>query len=163
MQIDRDGFRLNVGIVLINEHRQLFWGQRVQKDSWQFPQGGMEDGESEIDAMYRELNEEIGLNKSDVSVLTKSKQLISYLLPEQFIRKHSSPQVIGQKQRWFLLKLISDEVNINLKRVSEPEFMNWVWIDFWHPVDNVIYFKKEVYKKNLQEFDSFLKSYDEGK
>ncbi len=63
MQVIQNGYRLNVGIVLINEHRQLFWGQRVQQDSWQFPQGGLLEGESAIDAMYRELYEEIGLQK----------------------------------------------------------------------------------------------------
>ncbi len=156
MQVIQNGYRLNVGIVLINEHRQLFWGQRVQQDSWQFPQGGLLEGESAIDAMYRELYEEIGLQKKDVRVLSETKEWFSYALPKKFIRNHSTPKVVGQKQKWFLLQLRSSEKNIKLDVAEEPEFCSWLWVNFWHPIEKVIFFKKDVYQQVLEEFNNFL-------
>ena len=157
MLIDRAGYRLNVGIVLVNEHGRVFWGKRLGHDAWQFPQGGLSKGETALDALYRELCEEIGLERADVEVLGVTKRWISYLLPKQYLRYGSQPLVIGQKQKWFLLKLISSEQKIRLDLSDSPEFDSWRWIDYNEPADQVIFFKRQVYIQALKELEHFLK------
>lgn len=154
--IDQQGFRLNVGIIIINAQDKLFWGKRVGHNAWQFPQGGLIEGESPEEALYRELKEEIGLNKSDVQILSSSKNWLKYRLPRQFIRSHSKPRVIGQKQKWFLLRLLSPDSHIRLDLSSKPEFEAWRWVNYWYPVREVIYFKRYVYKRVLREFESIV-------
>lgn len=155
--IDDEGYRLNVGIVVSNDQGQLWWGRRAAKSSgWQFPQGGINEGEIALDAMYRELLEEVGLGPNDVDLIAESNQWLSYDLPEQYRRYHSKPLCIGQKQRWFLLRLVSSESTINLEATSKPEFVEWRWVDYWYAVDHIIDFKREVYQKMLEEFQETL-------
>ncbi|MCL5260219.1 MAG: RNA pyrophosphohydrolase [Gammaproteobacteria bacterium] len=156
--IDRDGFRLNIGIILSNDQGQLFWGKRVgSADAWQFPQGGMLPYETIYETMYRELTEEIGLNKNDVEIIGVTKRWLRYRLPHHMRRYFQSPLCIGQKQKWFLLKLTSKEENICLTCTAKPEFVSWKWVDYWQPLDQVIYFKREIYQKVLKEFEPMLK------
>lgn len=155
--IDPEGYRLNVGIVIANADNKLLWGKRAAKSSgWQFPQGGISEGEQTIDAMYRELKEELGLAASDVELISESKQWLSYDLPEQFRRYHSKPLCVGQKQRWFLLRLISPESSIKFDQCRRPEFVSYKWIDYWYAADHVIDFKMSVYRDMLTEFESVL-------
>ncbi|HEX2549158.1 MAG TPA: RNA pyrophosphohydrolase, partial [Gammaproteobacteria bacterium] len=98
--IDDDGFRQGVGIILVNEKRQIFLAKRIGKIAWQFPQGGIKADESPIDAMYRELKEEIGLVASDVKVLSSTRRWLRYRLPKRLVRHYSKPICIGQKQKW---------------------------------------------------------------
>ena len=107
--IDAEGFRANVGIILVNADNKLMLGGRVGAKGWQFPQGGMQIGEEPVEAMFRELHEEVGLVEADVEVLDVTSDWLHYELPDKFIRRHSKPLCIGQRQRWFLLRLISDE------------------------------------------------------
>ena len=97
--IDEEGFRANVGIILTNESGKLMLGGRVGARGWQFPQGGILRGEDPETAMFRELEEEIGLNEQDVDILGVTSDWLHYRLPDKFIRKHSKPLCIGQKQR----------------------------------------------------------------
>ncbi len=154
--IDDDGFRLNVGIILSNDDGKLFWARRVGQDAWQFPQGGMDKAETPEVAMYRELQEETGLVPSDVTVLGVTKDWLKYRLPKRYVRRNQSPMCIGQKQIWFMLKLTSDESHFNLKDSDKPEFDQWRWIDYWQPSKEVIFFKRNVYKKALTELQPFL-------
>lgn len=154
--IDRRGYRLNVGIVLMNANGRLFLGKRFGHHSWQFPQGGVQENETPQEAMYRELYEEVGLESADVELVTETRDWLYYRLPKQFMRKNTWPKVIGQKQKWFLLRLTSDESHIVLDRDDTPEFDSWRWVDFWRPIREVIYFKKRVYRKALREFQDFL-------
>jgi putative (di)nucleoside polyphosphate hydrolase len=155
--IDTNGFRLNVGIILANPSGQLFWGKRAGKrDAWQFPQGGMQHNETPEKAMYRELYEEIGLAKNDVQILAQTQQWFHYYLPEHLLRHHQKPLCIGQKQKWFLLRLLSDEQTIDFNHTAKPEFTAWCWIDYWTPPKQVIAFKQEVYKNALEELQPFL-------
>ncbi|NQY42367.1 MAG: RNA pyrophosphohydrolase [Legionellales bacterium] len=156
MYKDETGFRLNVGIVLMNQDKDVFWGQRIQKDAWQFPQGGLSKEETAVDGMYRELYEEIGLKKEDVEIIAESMDWYSYRIPKQFVR-HSGSKIFGQKQKWFLLRLIASEDKICLDNTLEPEFVSWAWVDYWYPIENVIFFKKKVYQKVLSEFNRFFK------
>ncbi|QLB13383.1 putative (di)nucleoside polyphosphate hydrolase [Bisgaardia hudsonensis] len=154
--IDFDGYRPNVGIVICNDKGQVLWAKRYGQNSWQFPQGGINDNETPEQAMYRELFEEVGLKPQDVKILYASKYWLRYKLPKRLLRHDSKPMCIGQKQRWFLLQLISNENNINLYTNKTPEFDGWRWVNFWYPVRQVIIFKKEVYRRALKEFATFI-------
>jgi putative (di)nucleoside polyphosphate hydrolase len=148
--IDADGFRANVGIVLM--HRgQVFLGRRTGGRGWQFPQGGVRLGEALEDAVFRELEEEIGIGKSAVALLGQTERWLRYRLPARYVRRHQTPRCIGQKQRWFLLRLNGDDVKFDFARTSEPEFDQWRWSDYWEPVQEVIYFKRAVYARALTE------------
>lgn len=157
MVIDRAGYRLNVGIVLINESGRVFWGKRQGHDAWQFPQGGLAAGESALEAMFRELNEEVGLDRGDVEILGVTKRWLKYRLPKQYLRHGTLPLVIGQKQKWYLLKLATSEQKIRLDLYDSPEFDSWRWIDYQEPQEQVIFFKKQVYVQALKELEFFLK------
>lgn len=149
--VDFDGYRPNVGIVVCNNKGQVLWARRYRQNSWQFPQGGINPSESPKQAMYRELYEEIGLKPTDVEIIYASKNWLRYKLPKRFIRP-TSPLCIGQKQRWFLLRIVSSEKNIDLNTSKSPEFDSWRWVNFWYPVRQVVSFKREVYRKVMKEF-----------
>ena len=154
--IDSEGFRANVGIVLSNEAGQVFWAKRLGQDAWQFPQGGIKADESAEDAMYRELREEVGLLPEHIEIVGCTSDWLKYWLPEKFIRQNSLPLCIGQKQIWYLLKLVADETNIDLAYSKKPEFDHWEWIEYWSPASKVIDFKRNVYEQALNEFAPFL-------
>lgn len=157
MIIDRAGYRLNVGIILINESNRVFWGKRTGHDAWQFPQGGLATGEASLEAMFRELHEEVGLDREDVEVLGSTKRWLKYRLPKQYVRHGTVPLVIGQKQKWFLLRLISSEQKIRLDLSDSPEFDSWRWIDYQEPREQVIFFKRQVYAQAMKELEYLLK------
>lgn len=150
--IDNDGFRPNVGIILSNDRGQLLWARRVGGgDAWQFPQGGINPDESADEAMYRELFEEVGLRQEDVDIVASTQGWLRYRLPKRLIRKNQSPMCIGQKQKWFLLTLKQDQSMINLNAVAPAEFDHWQWVSYWYPLNNVVSFKRDVYRKALKE------------
>jgi putative (di)nucleoside polyphosphate hydrolase len=149
--IDRDGFRANVGIVLMGGEGQLFLGRRTGGKGWQFPQGGMRRGETDQEALFRELHEEVGLQSSDVTILGSTERWLRYRLPTRYVRREQKPVCLGQKQRWFLLRLATDETGIRFDSTPQPEFDRWRWVDYWQPVKEVIYFKRPVYVKALHE------------
>ena len=150
--IDREGFRPNVGIVICNADDQVLWGRRINgRDSWQFPQGGVHRGESPEEAMYRELEEEVGLRPEAVELLGRTQGWLHYRLPKRFIRKTESPVCIGQKQIWFLLRLTAPESAIKLDAHEDPEFDDWRWVTYWFPVSAVVDFKQAVYRQALAQ------------
>ncbi|MBT8079906.1 MAG: RNA pyrophosphohydrolase [Gammaproteobacteria bacterium] len=149
--IDAEGFRANVGIILANNNGKLLLGGRAGRKGWQFPQGGMLVGEDPTDAMYRELREEIGLDRDHVELLGVTRDWLKYTLPGKFVRRHSEPVCIGQKQRWFMLRLLASEQNVRFDLCDEPEFDRVRWVDYWRPVNEVIYFKRRVYARALHE------------
>lgn len=157
MVVDRAGYRLNVGIILIGDSKRVFWGKRQGHDSWQFPQGGLAAGESAEEAMYRELHEEIGLEREDIKILGVTKRWLKYRLPKQYLRHGSNPLVIGQKQKWFLLLLTASEQKIRLDLSNSPEFDSWRWIDYHEPEKQVIFFKRQVYSQALKELENCIK------
>ena len=161
--LDSNGFRPNVGIIICNSEGKLFWAKRIGQDAWQFPQGGIKRTETPEQALFRELNEEVGLGRDDVEILHETSNWLRYRLPQNFIRQHSGPVCIGQKQKWFLLALQSDDNSVHLNRTCEPEFDDWCWVSYWHPVDQVINFKRNVYRKALMELESSLNSYIKSK
>jgi len=154
--IDRDGFRANVGIILSNTNGHLLLAGRAGQRGWQFPQGGIEPEEAPKDAMYRELREEIGLIPADVQLLGSTEPWLRYRLPRRYMRRDAQPQCIGQKQIWYLLRLLSCDDAVRLDRCDDPEFDRWRWVDYWQPVHEVIYFKKRVYLRALKQLAPIL-------
>lgn len=158
--IDAEGFRPNVGIVLTNSAGQILWARRVGgQDAWQFPQGGIQANESAEAALYRELQEEVGLEPSDVEILACTRHWLRYRLPKQFVRHQSKPTCVGQKQKWFLLKLLSDDNRIQLDCCDKAEFDEWRWVNYWYPLDKVISFKRSVYRRALKELSTPFSRY----
>jgi putative (di)nucleoside polyphosphate hydrolase len=154
--IDSQGFRANVGIIVANERRQVLFARRIGQDAWQFPQGGIKADESPEDALYRELYEELGLNEADVELIGATQGWLKYHLPKRFIRRGSQPLCIGQKQRWFLLMLRSQESSVQLDVHDKPEFDHWKWVNYWRPQREVIFFKRRVYRQALEELAPLL-------
>ena len=150
--LDKNGFRSNIAMIVSNGSGKVLLAKRIGQNSWQFPQGGIDGDEAPKDALFRELKEEIGLDQKDVEILKQSSQWFKYKIPPNLQRKRSKPVCIGQKQKWFYLKLASDESNIKLDLTSNPEFDEWQWVNYWYPISAVISFKKKVYQQALREF-----------
>ncbi len=158
--LDRDGFRPNVGIILLNQRSQVFWGKRIRTHSWQFPQGGIDRGENPEQAMYRELHEEVGLLPQHVQVLARTRDWLRYEVPDRFIRRDARGHYKGQKQIWFLLHLVGHDWDLNLRATDHPEFDAWRWNDYWVPLDVVVEFKRGVYEMALTELSRFVPRFD---
>jgi putative (di)nucleoside polyphosphate hydrolase len=154
--LDRDGFRPNVGIILLNQRNQVFWGKRIRTHSWQFPQGGIKYGESPEQAMLRELHEEVGLFPDHVRIIARTRDWLRYEVPDHFIRKEARGHYRGQKQIWFLLQLMGRDSDMNLRATDHPEFDAWRWNEYWVPLDVVIEFKRDVYQMALSELARYL-------
>ncbi|WP_149194272.1 RNA pyrophosphohydrolase [Luteimonas suaedae] len=155
--IDPDGYRPNVGIVLMHPNGRVFWARRVRHDGWQFPQGGMNTDETPLEAMYRELNEETGLLPEHVAVLGVTPGWLRYRLPQRAIRRNDRLVCIGQKQVWFLLQFTGEDRDLKLDLTEKPEFDNWRWVDFWYPLDHVVVFKRGVYAHALRHLAPFAR------
>ncbi|MES9855013.1 MAG: RNA pyrophosphohydrolase [Sedimenticola sp.] len=154
--IDSEGYRPNVGIILSNNERELFWGRRVGQNSWQFPQGGINANETPEQAMYRELEEEVGLKPHQVEIIGVTSEWLKYRLPKRYLRHNAQPLCIGQKQIWFLLRVLCKETDFCLDHSPKPEFDGWRWVKYWKPLREVVYFKKGVYSKALEELGPLL-------
>ncbi|XOD69816.1 MAG: RNA pyrophosphohydrolase [Sodalis sp. (in: enterobacteria)] len=157
--ISDDGYRLNVGIVICNLDGQVLLARRYRQHSWQFPQGGINAGETTLQAMYRELLEEVGLSRKDVLILGSTRNWLYYKIPKRLVRWNSKPLCFGQKQKWFLLQLMCPDAHINMERGKIPEFDGWRWVSFWFPIRKVVCFKRDVYRLVMKEFSGKLVSY----
>jgi putative (di)nucleoside polyphosphate hydrolase len=154
--IDRDGYRPNVGIVLVNARNDVFWAKRVREHAWQFPQGGIQSGETPEEAMFRELQEEVGLDPHHVRILGRTRDWLRYDVPRHWVRRDARFLYRGQKQIWFLLRLVGRDCDVSLRRSDKPEFDAWRWQRYWVPLDAVVDFKREVYQLALSELARFL-------
>ena len=155
--IDAHGFRSNVGIVLSNDRGQVLWARRVGgHDAWQFPQGGIQGNESPETALYRELYEEVGVQRGSVEIVASTRGWVRYRLPKRYLRNNNrgarAPKFVGQKQKWFLLRLLGDDSLVDLDCSRKPEFDSWQWVSYWYPLTQVINFKRNVYRRVLREF-----------
>lgn len=159
-----DGYRPNVGIIICNGKGQVFWARRINRDGWQFPQGGVSRDESLVEAMYRELREETGLQQDQVRFVAHTKDWLHYDLPRRFLRVRrrrvkQRPTFRGQKQIWFLVELLDDDSSVDLKGgVESPEFDTWRWVETDFALDNIVDFKRAVYRKALSELGEYLPS-----
>ena len=154
--IDREGYRPNVGIIVCNAQNQVFWGKRVNQHAWQFPQGGINAGETPEQAMFRELEEEVGLQAAHVRILGRTREWLRYDVPAHWTRRDNRGLYRGQKQIWFLLRLTGRDCDVSLRASSHPEFDAWRWNEYWVPMDVVVDFKREVYRRALEELERYL-------
>ncbi|QBQ54435.1 RNA pyrophosphohydrolase [Nitrosococcus wardiae] len=149
--IDKDGFRANVGLILCNEDGRVLWARRAREEAWQFPQGGIKGNETAEEAVYRELAEEVGLGPEHVSIVGCTRGWLRYRLPSRYIRYGSKPLCIGQKQIWYLLRFVGEEQDVRLDVTDRPEFDYWRWVNYWYPLREIVYFKRKVYQRALNE------------
>ena len=157
MNIKEKGYRLNVGIIVANSDGKLLYCKRKKSNNWQFPQGGIDRNENPFLAALRELYEEVGIQKDKVNLIKESENWYKYDLPRKYKKNNFLwNDFKGQKQKWFLFKLI-EEVMIDLNNENNPEFDEFDWVDYWKPLDEIVEFKREIYKKVLSELESAYK------
>ena len=154
--------RLGVGMVLLNKRNQVFAAKKntvntkmisfFLKIPWQMPQGGIEDGETPVDAMMRELQEEIGTN--NVEIIAETKDWIEYMLPKQLLRRNYT--FVGQKQKWFLLKFLGNDNEINLNTTDHKEFDTWKWMGAQNIIRLSVNFKRSLYIEVFKRFKKYL-------
>ncbi len=149
--IDSDGFRPNVGIILANDRGQVLWAKRIGQEAWQFPQGGIREHETPEQALYRELHEEVGLSPKQVRILGCTRGWLRYRLPKRLVRHDNKPVCVGQKQKWFLLQLLTSDQHVCVDGGQSPEFDGWRWVSYWFPLGQVVAFKREVYRRAMKE------------
>ena len=150
-------YRSGVGILLVNQNKKIFVGKRIdnQSDSWQMPQGGIDVGEDEDVAMFRELHEETGISSQFVKIIKKSDNYFYYDLPYKLQKKFWGGKYLGQRQRWYLLEFLGDDLNINIT-TQEPEFSEWKWVEKVDLINLIVNFKRELYQQIISEFNDFL-------
>lgn len=153
--IDGKGYRANVGIIIMNKKGNLFWAKRCKKNFWQFPQGGINIGETPEEAMWRELKEEVDLCKESAKYIAQTSNWLYYKIPKNFVRKDGEITCIGQKQKWFLLLLNCKEQEIRFDKTNHPEFDDYEFVSYWYPIRKVVGFKRKVYRKALLELSPF--------
>ncbi len=138
--------RSGVGIVVLNKDNKVFVAKRIDnpKDFWQMPQGGVDEGEDFLSAAYRELEEET--NIKNVKLIKELDGMTTYELPKNLIGIIWKGKYRGQKQKWFLMKFLGNDDEINLK-TNKPEFLDWKWIDLEMITEFVVDFKLHVYKE----------------
>ena len=151
MKANNEGYRPNVAMVVINSMNKVLICRRKNTRTWQFPQGGIDNGEDIKKAMYRELSEEVGLSKDDVSLVGESEGTITYDIPKTIRSKVLGGKFKGQEQKWFLLKLKKDNSEIKLDNEAFPEFDKYEWESFWQPLNRIVDFKREAYREALSE------------
>jgi putative (di)nucleoside polyphosphate hydrolase len=125
-------------------------------EAWQFPQGGIRSYETPEKAMFRELREEIGLDPGHVQIIGCTRKWLRYRLPKKFVRFDRKPVCIGQKQIWYVLRLLGQDSDVRLDRSPRPEFDRWQWVSYWQPIDEVVEFKRGVYRQALTELAPML-------
>tara|TARA_X000000368_G_scaffold190111_1_gene149900 strand:+ start:164 stop:640 length:477 start_codon:yes stop_codon:yes gene_type:complete len=150
-------YRPCVGLMIINDQRLIFTGQRLGYSStaWQMPQGGIEKDEDPLVAAYRELQEETSILKEKVELLAVSKDWLTYDLPSDLIPKLWNGVYRGQTQKWFLMRFIGEDSDIDLQ-TKMPEFSSWRWSTKQQLTANIVDFKKELYEILVNEFNIFL-------
>ena len=145
--------RLGVGIALLNHENKVFVGKRIDnpKNYWQMPQGGIDKNESFVEAAKRELEEETGVKT--IKILKEFDGWLIYDLPKNLIDKIWKGRYRGQKQKWFIMKFLGKNNEINI-RTKNPEFIDWKWIDPSDLPKIVVNFKSDIYKKLAKELTS---------
>ena len=150
-----ENYRPNVAIIILNKEGQILWCKRKDGNGWQFPQGGLDKGESPLEAIYRETREEVGLERKDIRIIKETQEWFNYKVPEERLPKYfrfENSKFIGQTQKWFLAEILCEDSRINLNASSPIEFVDWTWSSYWHPINGGVDFKKSTYRKVLKSF-----------
>jgi putative (di)nucleoside polyphosphate hydrolase len=148
-------YRKNVGAIILNKNKEIFVGKRFGtqvKVSWQMPQGGIGENETEEDALFREMEEEIGILQNNFSILGKTQDHHYYTIPKKMRKSAWNNIYVGQRQRWFLLEFKGKDEDFNIN-TEFPEFAEWKWLSAEDVIENAISFKREIYLKVLIEFN----------
>ena len=146
-------YRLGVGLVIINKQAEIFTGRRLDSTkAWQMPQGGIDNNEIPLEAAYREMCEETGIQKRKVTLLKQSKLWYRYDLPQEIQSKFWGGKFRGQSQKWFLFKFIGINSDINIE-TKDPEFSDWRWSKKNDMINSIVPFKKSLYQSVLKDFD----------
>ena len=144
-----------MAIIILNKAGQILWCKRKDGNGWQFPQGGLDKGESPLEAIYRETREEVGLERKDIRIIKETQEWFNYKVPEDRLPKYfrfKNSKFIGQTQKWFLAEILCEDYRINLNASSPIEFVDWTWSSYWHPINGGVDFKKSTYRKVLKSF-----------
>jgi len=158
---EESNYRLNVGLIIVNNYGKVLICKRKNSNQWQFPQGGIDKGESPIEAAKREIFEEVGIKSSQIRVLGKIKDWVKYEIPKKLAKKNFKKKgIVGQKQKWFIFK-IKSKASISFINDPDNEFDDFAWVSYWHPIALIVSFKKDVYSSVLAEllpiyFNEFL-------
>ena len=158
---EESNYRLNVGLIIVNNYGKVLICKRKNSNQWQFPQGGIDKGESPIEAAEREIFEEVGIKSSQIRVLGKIKDWVKYEIPKKLAKKNFKKKgIVGQKQKWFIFK-IKSKASISFINDPDNEFDDFAWVSYWHPIALIVSFKKDVYRSVLAEllpiyFNEFL-------
>ena len=147
--------RIGVGAIVLNKKNQVFVGKRKDNpvDKWQMPQGGVNEGEDFTSAMKRELNEETGIQ--NIKILNEIDGWFEYELPNYLLGKIWRGKFRGQKQKWFIVKFLGNDEEINLE-IDKPEFIEWQWLDIENLPNVIVDFKKKVYEQLLPKIRNFI-------
>jgi len=150
-------YRANVGLMVLNKSGDVFVAQRLEHyaNAWQMPQGGIDPGEDARAATLRELKEETGITRDKVTIVAETDGWITYELPADLIPKLWNGKYRGQKQKWFLLRFLGEDIDINIE-TEEPEFSAWKWITPSALPDVIVPFKRDVYIAVLEAFQNYL-------
>ena len=147
--------RTGVGIIVLNKENKVFMAKRIDnpKNFWQMPQGGVDEGEDFLRAAYRELDEET--NIKNVELIKELDGTTTYELPKHLLGIIWKGKYKGQKQKWFLMKFVGEEKEINIK-TKNPEFLEWKWIEIDRITEVVVKFKLQVYKELKEKIQKII-------
>ena len=157
MKSNSKDYRPNVGMMIINQKKEIFVGKRIDHPSnfWQMPQGGIDAQEIPSIAALREMEEEVGIKKNKVDLLTESKDWYFYSIPSDLAKTLWKGKYKGQRQKWFLYKFKGTDKDVNI-HTEHPEFSDYKWVTKDFLVPNIVPFKKKIYEKLLLEFKDYL-------
>ncbi len=146
-------YRLGVGLVIVNSQSQIFTGRRLDSTkAWQMPQGGIDGNEIPLEAAYREMYEETGIEKCKVTLIKQSKNWHRYDLPIELQEKFWGGRFRGQSQKWFLFRFNGSDKDVNIE-TKDREFSDWKWSKETDMLASIVPFKKNLYRSVLKDFD----------